>query len=160
LTDNGVNTIGYAAQRIMEFAGLSRATIESWGGSCVDRERANECGGLLSEGKVDAVVHEAIMTQWWRDLTETRETAFLPMEETVLAAMERDYQWPRASLPDNCRRSHRFARRYRAFGRLVHVRNARRERAHLPRGEYHLKCGPNLGDWSSEAAADLTAFPV
>jgi TRAP-type uncharacterized transport system substrate-binding protein len=98
--DDGINTVGYAAQRVMEAAGLPRATIESWGGAYLERVRPNECIALVADGSADAIIHEAIMTQWWQDLADATELSFLPLEENVLAAMERDYSWPRASLPD------------------------------------------------------------
>ena len=98
--DDGTNTIGFATQRVMEFAGLPRATVESWGGAYIERERPNECVGMVREGKADAVIHEAIMAGWWRDLADAMDIAFLPMEDAVLARMAREYRWPRASLPD------------------------------------------------------------
>jgi TRAP transporter TAXI family solute receptor len=97
--DDGTNTVGYAAQRLMEHAGLPRAQIESWGGRYLERERPNECVGAVREGKADAVIHEAIMTSWWQDLANSTALSFLPVEESVLDAMMRDYAWPRASLP-------------------------------------------------------------
>jgi uncharacterized protein len=99
--NNGVNVIGYAAQRVMALAGMPRATIEAWGGRYIERERPDTCLNLVRDGEADAVIHEAIMTPWWQDLANSRDIAFLPMEENVLAAMERDEHWPRASLPDN-----------------------------------------------------------
>ena len=96
--DDGTNTIGYAAQRLMEAAGLSRAKIESWGGSYIERERPNDCVALVREGKADAVIHEAIMTPWWQDLANALDIAFLPVEGNVLETMQRDYLWPRATL--------------------------------------------------------------
>jgi uncharacterized protein len=98
--DDGINTIGWAAQRVMEAAGLPRVTIESWGGSYIERVRPNECIALVADGTCDGIIHEAIMTQWWQDLANGTDLSFLPLEENVLAAMERDYQWPRATLPD------------------------------------------------------------
>ena len=41
------------------------------------------------------------MTPWWQELANGTDMAFLPMEEATLAGMERDYDWPRASLPEN-----------------------------------------------------------
>ncbi len=99
--NNGVNVIGYAAQRVMALAGMPRATIEAWGGCYIERERPDTCIALMRDGEADAVIHEAIMTPWWQELANSRAIAFLPMEESVLAAMERDERWPRASLPDN-----------------------------------------------------------
>jgi len=97
--DDGVNTVGYAAQRLLECAGLSRTKIESWGGGFIERERPDDCIALVREGKADAVIHEAIMTQWWQDLANSTDLSFLPVEEPVLADMMRDYKWPRATLP-------------------------------------------------------------
>jgi uncharacterized protein len=97
--DDGVNTVGWAAQRLMEAASLPRAAIVASGGSFVERERPNECVALVRDGKADAIIHEAIMTQWWQDLANATELAFLPVEEPALAAMMRDYRWPRATLP-------------------------------------------------------------
>ena len=99
--NNGVNVIGYAAQRVMALAGMPRATIEAWGGCYIERERPDTCIALMRDGEADAVIHEAIMTPWWQELANSRAIAFLPMEESVLAAMERDERWPRACLPDN-----------------------------------------------------------
>lgn len=97
--DDGVNTVGYTTQRVMELAGLSRATIESWGGRYIESERPDECVARVQSGEADAVIHEAIMAGWWRDLVDARDIAFLPMEERVLRGMKRDYGWPRATLP-------------------------------------------------------------
>jgi TRAP-type uncharacterized transport system substrate-binding protein len=97
--DDGVNTVGYAAQRLMEAAGLRRQRIEEWGGTYIERERPNDCIALVREGKADAVIHEAIMTQWWQDLANCTDLALLPVEEETLAIMMRDYRWPRATLP-------------------------------------------------------------
>ena len=63
--NNGVNVIGYAAQRMMTLAGMPRATIEAWGGSYIERERPDTCLDLMRDGEADAVFHEAIMTPWW-----------------------------------------------------------------------------------------------
>ena len=97
--DDGVNTVGYASQRLMEHAGLPRTAIESWGGSYIERERPNDCIALVQEGHADAVIHEAIMTTWWQDLAKSTAMSFLPVEEATLAGMMRDYRWPRATLP-------------------------------------------------------------
>lgn len=97
--DDGTNTVGYAAQRLMGLSGLPRSTIEGWGGRYIFHDRPHECIGLVRTGGADAVIHEAIMTPWWQDLANSVPMAFLPVEERVLAAMEREDRWPRATLP-------------------------------------------------------------
>jgi len=96
--DDGINTVGFATQRLMEFAGLARATVEAWGGGYIENERPDACVAHVREGNADAVIHEAIMTPWWQDLANAMDIAFLPVEEKVLAAMQREYDWPRATL--------------------------------------------------------------
>jgi uncharacterized protein len=93
------STIGFATQRLMEAAGLPRAQLEAWGGDYIESERPNDCVGLVRQGNADAVIHEAIMTQWWQDLSNATDMAFLPVEEIVLVAMTRDYRWLMATLP-------------------------------------------------------------
>ena len=58
--DDGVNHIGLAVQRIMALAGVSRATLESWGGSYLEEERPLPCISHAREGRADAVFHDAL----------------------------------------------------------------------------------------------------
>lgn len=97
--DDGVNTIGYAVQRLLAAAGLPRERIESWGGRFLERERPEECIALVLRGEADAVFHEAVMAPWWRTLAEQRRMAFLPVEDSVLKELARTHSWPRGSLP-------------------------------------------------------------
>jgi len=97
--DDGVNHIGLAVQRIMTLAGVSRATLESWGGSYLEEERPLPCIRHAREGRANAVFHEAIMTTWWQELADSRDLTFIPIEPTVLDRLGREYNWPRAVLP-------------------------------------------------------------
>lgn len=97
--DDGVNQIGFSVQRIMELEGIPRATLESWGGSYLEDERPQPCIQWATEGKADAVFHEAIMTTWWQDLANSRDLTFIPVDTDVLDQLEREYSWPRATLP-------------------------------------------------------------
>ena len=64
--DDGVNFIGYAAQRFMEAHGIDRATLESWGGFYRESVRPEQSLYWMAGGGVDAVLQEAIMTPWWQ----------------------------------------------------------------------------------------------
>jgi TRAP-type uncharacterized transport system substrate-binding protein len=97
--DDQENTIGYAVHRLLEAAGLPRAEIESWGGSFVEAERPNQVIEAMLEGRADAVFHEAVMAPWWRTLADSREVAFLSVEDAVLDALQERHGWPRGSLP-------------------------------------------------------------
>jgi TRAP-type uncharacterized transport system substrate-binding protein len=97
--DDGVNTVGFAAHRLMELADVPRQAIEAWGGRYVEAERPGDCTRLVQEGRADAIIYEAIMTGFWRDLANAVDLVFLPVEDGVLERFRRQYRWPRATLP-------------------------------------------------------------
>jgi uncharacterized protein len=97
--DDGVNMIGFAAQRMLECAGIPRAMIESWGGRFVEAERPNACVAAVRDGTADAIIHEAVMTSYWHDLADAVPLNFLTVEPATLAEMQRRYRWPAATLP-------------------------------------------------------------
>jgi TRAP-type uncharacterized transport system substrate-binding protein len=97
--NDGVNNIGLAAHTILDLAGITREKLESWGGRFVEAERPDACIEFIKRGEADAVFQEAIMTPWWRELTEARDLTFVPIERAVLDQVERDFGWPRAVLP-------------------------------------------------------------
>jgi TRAP-type uncharacterized transport system substrate-binding protein len=94
--DDGVNHVGLAAHTILDHAGI---LVEDWGGRFLEAERPNTCIELLIRGEANAVFHEAIMTPWWRDLTEARDVTFVPIESAVLDKLDQEFGWPRATLP-------------------------------------------------------------
>lgn len=94
--DDGVNHVGLAAHKILELAGIS---VEGWGGRFLEAERPNTCIESMMRGEASAVFHEAIMTPWWRELVEARDVTFVPIESAVLDKLEREFGWPRATLP-------------------------------------------------------------
>ncbi|HUY18589.1 MAG TPA: TAXI family TRAP transporter solute-binding subunit [Candidatus Binataceae bacterium] len=98
-TNDGINNIGLAGHKLLELEGITRERLESWGGRFVEAERPDACLEFMKRGEADAVFQEAIMTPWWRDLTERVDLTFVPVERSVLDQVERDYGWPRAVLP-------------------------------------------------------------
>jgi hypothetical protein len=80
------NLIGFATQRLLDAAGLSRQTIESWGGSFVETDRPEQSLALAaSDPSVNAFVQEAIMTPWWRDTLAQRGFALVPIDDDIIA---------------------------------------------------------------------------
>ncbi len=96
--DDGANYIGFVTSRFMEAAGISRATIEQWGGELYEAERPDTCLELLHAQKVDAVIQEAVMAPWWH---EQRKIAlnFLSLEERALSRLEAELGIARNTLP-------------------------------------------------------------
>lgn len=97
--DDGINMVGLAAHRVLAAHGIPRATIEAWGGALLEGEAPWDAIGFAQRGEANAVLFEAVMTPFWKDLLARRPMVFLPFEEVALAALGRDYGWPRALVP-------------------------------------------------------------
>jgi TRAP transporter TAXI family solute receptor len=98
-THDGINHIGLAARMLLELEGITREQLESWGGQFIEAERPDTCIEFVKRGEADAVFQEAIMTPWWRELTEQVDLTFIPIEQGVLDKVERDFGWAPAVLP-------------------------------------------------------------
>lgn len=89
-TDDGTNFIGYVTRKFMEAHGVSETELRSWGGNYVTAQRPDPCLQLVSEGKVDAVIQEAIMTPWWSTIVESNKVRPLPAEAVALERLEKE----------------------------------------------------------------------
>ncbi|KAJ9658246.1 hypothetical protein H2198_003819 [Neophaeococcomyces mojaviensis] len=83
-TNDGTNFIGYVADQFMEAHGISKQTLESWKGEYVTAHRPEQCTTMIVNGQADALLQEAIMTPWWRDLVEADKLVPLPAETQAL----------------------------------------------------------------------------
>ena len=93
--DDGENMVGFATNRLFEAAGIPRTELESWGCTFVEGEAPWDTIPLAIDGPADAVVFEAVMTPFWKTLQEKHDMTFIPIDDDVLSALERDYGWPR-----------------------------------------------------------------
>lgn len=91
--------IGLAARLLMKTSGISLEEFEQWGGRFIESDAPWNCVLDLEEGRADAIINEAIMTPWWRDLASKVELDYLPIEPKARDAMLGDYGWPTKSLP-------------------------------------------------------------
>lgn len=89
--DDGVNMVGFATNRLLEMAGLSRATLESWGCTFLEGEGPWDVIPMGTSGAADVVIFEAIMTPHWRTLTAKRDMIFLSLEDALLKPYESRY---------------------------------------------------------------------
>jgi uncharacterized protein len=97
--DDGITWMGYGTQAMMSAAGIPRREFESWGGRYIEREEPRECTRLVLNGEADAVIQEAVMTFYWKELAEKVELAFLPVEPVVREKLKADLDWDAATLP-------------------------------------------------------------
>jgi hypothetical protein len=99
--DDGVNMAGFAAHRILEASGASAAAIESWGGKLLLGEAPWDVVPQVTTGHADAVLFEAIMTPYWRDMCSAKKMNFVPFEDLALSAVEAQFKWQRMEIPAN-----------------------------------------------------------
>jgi hypothetical protein len=97
--DDGETFMGMAAQAVMAASGLPRADIEGWGGSYIEREEPRQCVAEMLAGRADAIFQEAVMTQYWRDMADKLDLAFLPIEPAARDRLAATFGWPSAILP-------------------------------------------------------------
>ena len=97
--DDGVNMTGFAAYRMLEALGIPPVTIEFWGGKLLLGEGPWDVIPRVTSGEADAVLFEAVMTPYWRDMCAARPVHFLPFEDAALDEVESKFAWCRRKLP-------------------------------------------------------------
>jgi TRAP-type uncharacterized transport system substrate-binding protein len=91
-TQDEGNLIGFATAKLLEACGVENA-------ECIAFARPElSLGAAVADPSIDAVVQEAIMTPWWRDVLAKRGFRFLPLEPAALARLESAYGWHGASI--------------------------------------------------------------
>jgi len=96
--DDGTNYIGYVAMRLMEAHGITKEVLESWGGSYILTTRPEQAIGNMRLGHADAVLQEAIMTPWWRQLMEEQKLVPIPSEADAIASLAGQHGFLPASI--------------------------------------------------------------
>lgn len=97
-TNDGNNFIGYATARMLEAADLPRERIESWGGKFITYQRPEQCIAIARAGQADAVIQEAIMTPWWRELMLERRMHLISLEPEAVARLRDGLGWEPAPI--------------------------------------------------------------
>jgi TRAP transporter TAXI family solute receptor len=97
--DDGIQYIGYAAQRIMEASGIPRAQFEAWGGTYVEYEEPRQCTQQVLLGNCDAIFQEAVMTYYWEELANKIDLTFIPIEPEARDLLKHELNWDPATLP-------------------------------------------------------------
>ncbi len=89
--DDGTNFIGYLAHAFLACHGITKETVESWGGSIVTSHRPEQSIAEVLSGNADVLLQEAIMTPWWEQVIEELHFVPLQAESSALAKFARDY---------------------------------------------------------------------
>ena len=96
--DDGTNFIGYVAMRILEAHGITNEVLESWGGSFVLTTRPEQAIENMRAGNADAVIQEAIMTPWWRELMDQQHLVPISMQADAIASLSNQHGFQPASI--------------------------------------------------------------
>jgi TRAP-type uncharacterized transport system substrate-binding protein len=99
--DDGIGFMGFGAQQMMRASGIPRDVFEGWGGTYIENEEPRECIRQMMLGNADAIIQEAVMTQWWVDMTEKLDLTFLSLEPEAGRALDKELSWTPMTLPKN-----------------------------------------------------------
>ena len=99
-TNDGTNFIGYVASKYMEAHGISEATLGLWGSKYLTAQRPEQCTALVESGEADALLQEAIMSPWWRELIEPNKLVPLSAELQALESLEKSLGLRTNPLPE------------------------------------------------------------
>ncbi|KAH6713270.1 hypothetical protein DL95DRAFT_527913 [Leptodontidium sp. 2 PMI_412] len=94
--------IGFVCHRYLEAHGVSISDIKSWGGEVVYANRPEECLVPCQDPKLgfNAVINEALMTDWWAQLIDgPRAFVPLPAEPQALKLIEKATGLPASTIP-------------------------------------------------------------
>lgn len=98
--DDGINLVGYAAHRVLDFAGVDVAALVESGAAVMYDERPFPVVDWLRTGRANVIIHEAIMMPAWQRAGTERNLRYLPVPNTVLDRFDA-WGWPAATVPAN-----------------------------------------------------------
>jgi TRAP-type uncharacterized transport system substrate-binding protein len=98
--DDGESFIGMGGHELMRASGIPRSDIEAWGGTYIEREEPRVCIEEMITGNANAIIQEAVMTNWWVDLAKKVDLAFLPIERAAANSLATQFGWTTATLPN------------------------------------------------------------
>jgi hypothetical protein len=85
---------GHASRHVLAEHGITRESLESWGGRWIDSESAQAAWRMMADGTADAMIDESI-PQSWRPLSKRRPIRLLSMRKESLQQLEAElgYRW-------------------------------------------------------------------
>lgn len=90
-------SINFVATKILEFYGLTPRELEGWGGRIVPTAPAFGSLERMVRGEANAILHQA-GEAIWTELARKKAVRFLPLDEALVATLERDYHCTRATI--------------------------------------------------------------
>jgi uncharacterized protein len=96
--NDNISFIGIAGHLLLEAHGLPRAELEKHGCTFIEHDEPRGCTVDMLEGTADAIVQEAVMTSYWKELADKRDLVFLPLEAKARDSLKAEYGLPSATL--------------------------------------------------------------
>ncbi len=103
------HSVGWATDAVLAEYGIKIEDFERWGGSAGDGDRnlnfmkegppRGDRVTKIRNGELDGIFDEGIMSRSWKDMADTVDLDFLPIDDAVLNSLERKYGMPRTMLP-------------------------------------------------------------
>lgn len=105
-----LHSYGYVLDLVLAEYGMSVEDFAKWGGSISSADRQlnvlaegpadrKDRVSEMRKGTLDGVFDEGIMSKTWKDIADTVELEFLPIDDDVLERLERKYGVRRAVIP-------------------------------------------------------------
>jgi TRAP-type uncharacterized transport system substrate-binding protein len=90
-------SISFVAAHILKSYGLAPRDLEGWGGAIVPTAPAHGSLQRMLRGEVDALLHQA-GEKIWSELAHKKAVRFLPLDEELVAGLEREYHCTPAAI--------------------------------------------------------------
>lgn len=90
-------SFNFVATKILEFYGLTPHDMEQWGGRVVPTAPAFGSLEKMVSGEANAILHQA-GDAIWTELARRKDVRFLPLDDTLVERLERDYFCTRAAI--------------------------------------------------------------
>ncbi len=119
--NDGINFMGLAAVEMFAASGIADADLLEWGCKIIEHEEPHECTSDMLHGHADMIIMEAIMTAYWKEMSDRVDLAFLSIEPKAATALEAQYGWTTATLPSGYHRGMTAETRFLDFSHFLLV---------------------------------------
>jgi TRAP-type uncharacterized transport system substrate-binding protein len=83
--------MGLGARIVLEAHGITLDDIVDWGGELFFTEQPQDAVADVMSGKADSIIQEAIMTPWWKDMTDKFDFDYLSLDPDAEQSIEEEY---------------------------------------------------------------------
>ena len=119
--NDGVNFMGLAAVELFRASGVTDDDMRAWGCAITEHEEPHECTSDMLHGRADMIVMEAIMTAYWKEVSDKVDLTFVEIEPQAAARLDQQFGWGTATLPAGYHRGMNSEMRFLDFSHFLLV---------------------------------------